>query len=165
MKLNKTLAALAAASLLFAACSSDEDSTETDNQDETTTTEESTTTAGHSGSDTTETTDAAPAEQATVEFTTDGIEPISFLVTECVNPGESTIQLKGESAEGTTIDIDATDQVGGITIDGPEGSYEGSIDAVVVGDLGNLTVSGQASIADDSETEGPQDFELTGQCA
>ena len=89
---------------------------------------------------------------------------VNFSVDSCTNPSETTISFAGESVEGTIIDISAEDQIGGITIDGPEGSWEGSIDAVEVGDSGLFTISGQASIADDSETDGPSNFTLTGQC-
>ncbi|MDH4119681.1 MAG: hypothetical protein OEW30_20045 [Acidimicrobiia bacterium] len=75
--------------------------------------------------------------------------------------GESTVSLAGRSADGTIIRIDATDMVGGIMIDGPSPTFEGQIDTVMVGDGGNVVVSGKGSIADDSADQGAGTFEVT----
>lgn len=167
MKLSKLIAGALALSLIAAACSDEETTAE---PTETTATEEVTAEPEPSTDDTTddesseqETDDEEAAEEGSATFAIEETA-VTFTIGSCTNPGETTISFMGESAEGTIIDISAEEQVGGITIDGPEGSWEGSIDAVEVGDLGNFTISGTASVADDSAEGGPFDFTLTGQC-
>lgn len=106
-------------------------------------------------------TDANPEDDIAL-FTITGSDDIAFTVSSCTGAGESTVNFQGQSDAGTSFDADATDMVGGIFIDGPEGSFEGSIDLVMVGDSGWTTVSGMASVADHTATDGPMEFTING---
>lgn len=130
----------------------DSDTTEAESAVETTTTE---------SSDTSAMADAG-SENNIALFTIDGGDPIEFIISQCGSPTETTVTFNGLSEAGTLVDVEANDGEGRITIDGPEGSYEGSVDQVMVGDIGNVTISGTASVADDSTTAGQAPFELSG---
>lgn len=129
--------------------------------------------------DTSETTtpDEQPSEGSATEFVTltdadpddniglfsiEGADDFVFTMTSCVGEGESTVKFEGQSEAGTSIAVDATDMIGGIFVDGPEGSFEGAVSLVSVGDTGWTTASGEASVADHTDTGGPLLFTVSG---
>jgi len=185
-------AMLLAALLPLAACGTDDDATtETDDTTSTTEVAETTETTAAETTETTaaETSESTEAEGDSMDDSSEddaddsaddgstdegaadsigeatfaiGDTEVVFNVSECAASGEATVAFKGESDDGTMIDVNATDMEGSIIIDGPEGSWEGQIDTVLVSDTGDITVTGEASMADDSAGSGAEPFEVTG---
>lgn len=177
--LRKPLAALLGLILACAACGSSSSDADPTPADETETETAISEAEGESSSETTEETgtEETGTEETGTEFVTltdvdpddniglfsaDGADDFAFTVSSCVGEGESTVSFEGVSEGGTSIAVEATDMIGGIFVDGPEGSYEGSVASVIVGDTGWTTVSGEASVADHTDTTGPLGYTVSG---
>lgn len=77
----------------------------------------------------------------------------------CTNPSETTLDVT--FTDGTSeVVVSAEDGVGSVII---PGLFEGTIDQIAVGDLGNVMISGRGGLADDSAE--PTTFEVLGNCA
>ena len=142
-----------------------EETTTTTEAEETTTTEaEETTTTEVEETTTTE----APPEGPEVELTIDDGDPVVFVVTSCVNPGETTLMLEAESKEDDEdvdpigLEVDVEDGEGTIILSGRE-EAEGTVDQLMVGDTGEITASGELTPSDDGAE--PSSYELVGSCS
>lgn len=142
---------------------SEEETTTTSEGESTTTSEEETTTSEEET-----TTTEAPADGPEVELSIDNGDPVTFVVTKCDNPGETTLLLEAESkeededADKIELELDATDGEGTIMLSGRE-EAEGTVDDVMVGDTGEITASGELTASDDEADATP--YELVGNCA
>jgi hypothetical protein len=77
----------------------------------------------------------------------------------CTNPSETTLDVT--FTDGTSeVVVSAEDGEGSVII---PGLFEGTIDQIAVGDLGNVLISGRGGLADDSAE--PTTFEVLGNCA
>lgn len=92
----------------------------------------------------------------------DGVDPFEIEVSACSASGESTVAFSGESSEGTSVSVDATDMVGGVFIDGPEASFEGTVDLVMVGDTGQIVIGANGSEADHTSEGGIVEISIEG---
>ncbi len=87
-----------------------------------------------------------------------------FLVTSCINPGETTIRIEAETinTDATVLmTMDVESGTGSIVLSGAE-EAEGTVDQIMVSDTGDITASGTISAAGGS---GQDTFDLTGNCA
>lgn len=76
----------------------------------------------------------------------------------CTNPSETTLDV--EFTDGTNeVVISAEDGEGSVII---PGLFEGTIDEIAVGDIGNVMISGRGGLADDSAEA--TTFEVLGNC-
>jgi hypothetical protein len=130
-------------------------------EESTTTAADTTTTAG--GEEST-TSSEAPAEGPKVELSVDGATPVVFVVTSCVNPGETSLTLDAQTEEDENpvlLALEAEGATGTIVLSGGD-EAEGTVDELMVGDTGEITASGQLTAADDSAE--PAGYTLTGNC-
>lgn len=129
----------------------------------TTTTTTSTTTTTIAGDTVDPTTGSAAAPTTgSLEFTLDtanGDVSVSGTATRCTNPSETTLEVT--FSDGTQqVVVSALDGAGSVTI---PGLFEGTIDQIAVGDLGNVSISGRGGLADDSAEA--TTFTVVGSCA
>lgn len=116
------------------------------------------------GSETTDVIPVAPtkAHAANNEITfAHSARSLAFKLTSCTSASDGRVTLSGKAADGTTITVTAADMAGGIAIQGPGYSFEGTIHTVSVGDTGRVTVKGRGSVADDSTVRGASAFTVT----
>lgn len=105
----------------------------------------------------------APAGGKTFTMrTADGEIILDGAAPTCDNPGESTLAVTFSSTDGTTVSVDAEDGKGSVRVSGAT-EFEGKIIAVTVGDSGDVAISGEGSLADDSAE--PTSFTISGSCA
>ena len=90
--------------------------------------------------------------------------PKDFTIASCTNAGETDLVLAGQ-ADNITIQVDAPDGTGTLSVDGgTEGdgiTLNGTVESVTVGDAGDFTVTGtfgEPNLAGET-------FTLTGTCA
>ena len=77
----------------------------------------------------------------------------------CTNPSETTLDVT--FTDGTSeVVVSAEDGEGSVIV---PGLFEGTIEQIAVGDLGNVMISGRGGLADDSAE--PTTFEVLGNCA
>jgi hypothetical protein len=105
---------------------------------------------------------AEPSEDGTFRLTTaDGTLDLPGTPEACDNPGETTLAVEYPSGENT-VSLQVDQGEGSVTVTGPQ-SFEGRVESIMVGDTGNVMVTGTGSPADDSAGE-PTEFTLEGQC-
>ncbi len=103
--------------------------------------------------------DASPGSLEFTLSTSNGDVSVSGTATGCTNPSETTLDVT--FSDGTQeVVVSATDGSGTVKI---PGVFEGTIDAIAVGDLGNVTISGRGGLADDSAEA--TTFTVVGNCA
>lgn len=88
----------------------------------------------------------------------------TFAVQLCDNPNETTLRMSAITADGFTLDVDAADGTGTISLGGGNESdgisLSGTVDSVQVGDAGDFTVTGVLA-----DPDGDAPYTLTGSCA
>lgn len=116
-------------------------------------------------------TDTAADGGAVASLSSPSYGPIDFVVGQCTSSGESDIALQGE-VDNLTLVVEASEAEGTedagagiLSVDGGTESdgitLEGRVESIVVGDVGNFTVTG---VFGPPNLEG-EEFELTGSCA
>ncbi len=101
---------------------------------------------------------------ATATLASPGYGPVDFVIGSCTSAGESDIELQAQS-DNLTLLVSAEAMAGTLSVDGGTESdgitLNGTVESVVVGDVGNFTVVGTFG---PPNNEG-EEFTLTGSCA
>lgn len=152
-----TVAALTLATL--GACGSDDDDPTTTVSDPTETSESTAPSGGTTGSPTSDPSGGGTAGPFVLTTDNDDIRVSGNSQAGCTNPDETTLEVS--FTDGTlVVQVSAEDGEGTVIV---PGFFEGTIDSIQVGDLGDVFISGRGSLADD--TAEPTTFDVTGSCA
>ncbi len=141
-------------SALLVACGDDSAGSSTTTS---TTTSTSTSTGSSGTADGSDPGDAASSDFALT--TSDGSFGVSGPSSGCSNPDETTLDVSFSDGNYEVV-VSAQSGEGSVVV---PGVFEGTIDNIAVGDLGDVTISGRGGLADDSVA--PTTFEVTGSCA
>ncbi|TIC85035.1 hypothetical protein E8D34_13205 [Nocardioides sp. GY 10113] len=93
--------------------------------------------------------------------TADGSIEVDGTAEACDNPDEANLATSFTDGT-TTVTVNGVDGAGSITISGGT-QFEGRIDSLMVGDAGNVAITGHGALADDAAT--PTGFTIEGSCA
>ncbi|MEQ6902068.1 hypothetical protein [Nocardioides sp. YIM 152588] len=109
----------------------------------------------------TDATDGGPAGALQFQMATaDGAIALTGTADACTNPDETTLAVTFTDGT-TTVAVDASGGGGGIVVSGGT-QFEGRVDTLVVGDVGNVEITGHGALADD--TAEPTEFTILGGC-
>ena len=92
--------------------------------------------------------------------TKDGSLTVAGAADRCQNPSETTLVVTF-AGDGSTVKVNVKNSNGGVVVSGSNG-FEGRVTSIMVGDTGNVMISGKGSAADDSAR--PTSFTITGTC-
>jgi len=146
------IAAALALPVVLGACGSDDD-------DPTDTTGSTTPAGGTARSSTSDPSGYGTAGPFVLTSDNDDIRVSGNSLSGCTNPDETTLEV---SFTDGTLEVQVSAVAGEGTVIVP-GIFEGTIDSIMVGDAGDVFISGRGSLADD--TAEPTTFDVTGSCA
>jgi hypothetical protein len=105
---------------------------------------------------------AGAEESGTFHLTTeDGGVDVTGTSEGCDNPTETSLAVTFTDG-ATTVEVDSTDGSGSVVASG-DVEFEGTVTSVMVGDGGDVEVSGDGSLSDPGAA--PTAFSITGSCA